>query len=237
MPLPSADTSTQETAESADVAASTTAEHELAALPCHRLPPELLAECFGHLDFDSVLAASHTCRSWRAVAISCPSLWANIKIHLQQDSSNAARAETAVLELLDRTRAVPVSFRLRVDYMPRYRCLSARRIVDWEEIAKPSPPLDLNVLSPHVSHLRVLKLDLVDDRYILGWEPILRDAIPRLEELSLHFLWETFVQLTDGEKRPIISHSPPSLRRLDISGSFDIGSRGRQIMITSYSPG
>ncbi|KZV90457.1 hypothetical protein EXIGLDRAFT_837788 [Exidia glandulosa HHB12029] len=45
-----------------------------------RIPPEVLANCAGWLDFDDRVTASHICRHFRAVMLDAPTLWACVKI-------------------------------------------------------------------------------------------------------------------------------------------------------------
>ncbi|EJD35045.1 hypothetical protein AURDEDRAFT_130833 [Auricularia subglabra TFB-10046 SS5] len=184
-------------------------EDDLGAGYTPDIPPEMLANVFSYLDHEGAFAASHTCRFWRAVALSCPSLWADICVRLQADGSNVARADAAVRALLARAGTAPVSFRLSV---PGWRAgLSVP--------PGPADSMDIGGLLANVGQLRQLHLDLVDASFLSGWDDLVSNPPSRLHELSLRFSWNSYFRVRNG---PLFARSMPFLRVLDVSGDFHI---------------
>ncbi|KAJ3500478.1 hypothetical protein NLJ89_g9776 [Agrocybe chaxingu] len=67
-------------------------KHETILSPIRRVPADVLGEIFGHclpthrnplfLSSEAPILPSHVCRSWRAVALSTPSLWGRLHVSL-----------------------------------------------------------------------------------------------------------------------------------------------------------
>ncbi|EEB92811.1 hypothetical protein MPER_08625, partial [Moniliophthora perniciosa FA553] len=118
-------------------------EHERNALkknlsqyrsPVHRLPPEILGKIFTMFndlpeeerwleptDTAPALAVSRTCRRWRDIALSLPSIWSSIAIAFKERWSNQ---ESRLLDLttrlfLDRSQTSPLILILSLDGLSR----------------------------------------------------------------------------------------------------------------------
>jgi hypothetical protein len=85
---------------------TTLAQHQVALSPIRKLPPELLGEIFLFVSLNAILewpgipgvrgdvmpwVLCKICKYWRAVAISIPGLWSNIRLNFQ----NSTRIEVA----------------------------------------------------------------------------------------------------------------------------------------------
>jgi hypothetical protein len=89
--------------------------HHNAATPVCRLPPEMLSTIFQHLLPEpaqgsspygrtklppDVVRATHVCRHWRCVALSCTSLWDNLDFEFPQlTDAMIDRSDAALLEI------------------------------------------------------------------------------------------------------------------------------------------
>ncbi|EJD38849.1 hypothetical protein AURDEDRAFT_172001 [Auricularia subglabra TFB-10046 SS5] len=74
-----------------------------------QLPPELLVECFRHLDMTRRLLVSAVCRHWRAVALAEPSLWSAFRL------KGVEKPPRKLQEMLRRSGAVPLSIELDLE--------------------------------------------------------------------------------------------------------------------------
>ncbi|EJD44668.1 hypothetical protein AURDEDRAFT_166154 [Auricularia subglabra TFB-10046 SS5] len=141
------------------------------------LPPELLIACFEFLGFDDCLRVSGVSRHWRRVALSTPTLWSSFSAPFNNLERNGK-----LEELLHRSRAVPLSLKLRgnTDYSPETirthdtlrPHLTRLRALDCEKL--PGQPVDMSLLEvlgcaeavtlscsvfgPSPQNLRVLRL-------------------------------------------------------------------------------
>ncbi|EJD46860.1 hypothetical protein AURDEDRAFT_113531 [Auricularia subglabra TFB-10046 SS5] len=185
------------------------AEAQNARRPTHRIPPELLAASFDFLGFADRVGASHVCRVWRSVALGCPSLWADIRVSIAADGSNAARVNTAVQTLLARTGALPIHL------------AQTRRRLSPDAFRTPVGILDLTPLLPRSAQLHSLTLDFMSDHFVHGRQEILANLAPQLRHLALRFTQATYM-MTISQQASLMSRSLPLLTSLEICGAFEI---------------
>src|SRR3984885_8964598 len=87
--------------------------------PVRRLPPELLGEIFRYClpqnyhekgAHKAVMLPSHVCKHWRDVALSTPTLWTNVVLHVTNETFESQAA--LVTAWFSRSGGLPLSFAL-----------------------------------------------------------------------------------------------------------------------------
>ncbi|EJD43671.1 hypothetical protein AURDEDRAFT_125795 [Auricularia subglabra TFB-10046 SS5] len=74
----------------------------------YRISPEVLASCFAFLPLVDCIRVSHVSRHWRAVAVSCPSLWTEIIMECRSPD-----CLEFLKTILGRARQAPVELKVR----------------------------------------------------------------------------------------------------------------------------
>ncbi|TEB24958.1 hypothetical protein FA13DRAFT_1738769 [Coprinellus micaceus] len=155
-------------------------DHFNASLPISRLPPEILSEIFlihrsRVVKYDqeedlSWIGITHVCRHWRAVGLSCTTLWSSVTF------VNCASVEA----MLSRSGTSPLS----LNFTDQSRLSRYATFVD---------ALPKALSRGHRPQLRSLKLHDIDSRVLRSVILFCAQGVPLLEDLSLHcndsFVW------------------------------------------------
>ncbi|KZV93980.1 hypothetical protein EXIGLDRAFT_737560 [Exidia glandulosa HHB12029] len=135
------------------------------------LTPELWCMIWRELPFASRITVSHVCRSWRATALSFPTLWNDVKIVYSDEDAYSDLPLPVQLQalktLLSRTASTPVRLHLAV--------LATEPLED--------KLVHINTqLEQHALHIRALRLQVQKDSDLLS---AIRDVLPSMSSLRL----------------------------------------------------
>ncbi|KAF7290323.1 hypothetical protein HMN09_01290300 [Mycena chlorophos] len=167
--------------------------------PALRVPPEILAEIFGHFNSDSFprMDGPHSpillglvCRYWRDVALSTPTLWSSLLI---SSPTSTRRLRELLLLWLERSTNAPLSFKFKskgkgspdlvlLDTLLSHRCR-------WLHASITVPLHDFALISAGVSD----------------------SSLPLLKSLEMH---PSFAPDGNETVRPLRDGSAPQLTRL-----------------------
>ncbi|EJD48153.1 hypothetical protein AURDEDRAFT_183518 [Auricularia subglabra TFB-10046 SS5] len=86
----------------------------------HRLPPEILADCFRAGDFTTRVRASHVSRAWRAVALGDRRLWTTFSRSSFRDLDDQQTAFDQLETMLQRSDPLPFCVQLPHNYHGGY---------------------------------------------------------------------------------------------------------------------
>lgn len=184
-----------------------------------RLPPEILAACFlWCIDIEGPLPTydpdtspvklTFICRSWRAVALSTPRLWARLHFKASCLDSRTPEELAKLSLFLERSRAAPLTYTIDfgnpdVYYRPVRNVDSLRRI--------------LKLLIRHAGHWYDMILqDREDSHRYPDTMAVAGDiSFPLLRQLSCWGLYEGIEQLTfTAERAPSLESVTLSIPRL-----------------------
>jgi len=169
--------------------------------PVRRLPPELLGEIFRYClpqnyhekgAHKAVMLPSHVCKHWRDVALSTPTLWTNVVLHVTNETFESRAA--LVTTWFARSGGLPLSFTLsgRENLLPILAFL-LQYCNRWQYINLCVPSETLRCLEAAKGHLQRLETVRLDFGYrdtSYSVERIFESA-PRLWKASLssRFVW------------------------------------------------
>lgn len=170
-----------------------------ALAPISPLPPEVLALVFRFLSFEDPpfsiihdlgwIRATHVCRHWRQVALDNSSLWARI--------SGVWMNMEAYSEILARARSAPLDIDITFG-----RSLN---------------PEVLLILSPHISHIRELRLCMYA-RHFDSVQGICSQEAPALEIFELRVYFYPRITFLELGGVTLFKGRAPRLRMLSLSG-------------------
>ncbi|TCD62752.1 hypothetical protein EIP91_006450 [Steccherinum ochraceum] len=180
-------------------------ERRSALLPATRLPPEILSAIF-HLyvhsfhgmpfrtvndvsPFTWVAGVTHTCRSWRHVALGTPTLWTHIPVRRCKPEM--------IMEFLD--RSCNASLVVDIRSSPVYKLVDQRR---------------LRTLQPAFSRIEMLNLQLKEEEYCDLFYRLPEPATNSLRSLRLS--GETVLSFFEATLLP--HHVITTLEHLEICG-------------------
>ncbi|KAG2032677.1 hypothetical protein BDR03DRAFT_969463 [Suillus americanus] len=133
--------------------------------PINTLPEEIILHVFklgascrnSQKRIDFAVLVSHVSRTWRNIAFSCSSLWADITIkadnmlNIDEESAIVNASLLRAKEFASRSRAFPLSVRLKLFITPNIVCLELDTIMNWLRLVLPR----VKYLSIHCDTLQV----------------------------------------------------------------------------------
>ncbi len=160
-------------------------ELQIIRAPVRRIPPEILQEIFlammGEFGFEVVFdnepyyAVGRVCRAWRTASLCCPQMWCDLNLN-GAIGYPAHEAERHLRSILNRTRGLPLSFKLPFNLYGPDDSVSERETLS----------VLLGVLgqySAQWSSVEFTELPMSDASILLS----VYERVPLLESLELYF--------------------------------------------------